>query len=90
MNDKHILIVDDDVGYGEQLERSLRRRQCSTDLVHDIASALAAATRRVPDAALLDLILFNLIDNAAKYAANSEPPVVTRMSFSSTGIPSEA
>lgn len=57
MNPRHILIVDDDVIYGEQLQRSLRRRNCSVDLAHDAASALTAAAARLPDAALLDLKL---------------------------------
>jgi two-component system response regulator RegA len=53
----HILIVDDDVNYGTQLQRSLLRRNFSVDLAHDAASALAAAAVSVPDAALLDLKL---------------------------------
>ncbi len=57
MSSTHILIVDDDVAYGEQLQRSLTRRNCTVDLAHDAASALAVATARVPDAALLDLKL---------------------------------
>ena len=55
MNARHILIVDDDINYGEQLQRSLLRRNCTVDLAHDAASALVVAATRLPDAALLDL-----------------------------------
>ena len=57
MNARHILIVDDDINYGAQLQRSLQRRNFSVDLAQDAASALALATARVPDAAMLDLKL---------------------------------
>ena len=57
MNPRHILIVDDDVNYGEQLQRSLLRRNCTVDLAHDAASALMLASARTPDGAVLDLRL---------------------------------
>lgn len=53
----HVLIVDDDPLYAEQLQRSLKRRGFSSSVAHDSASALAAARASVPDAALLDLKL---------------------------------
>ncbi len=57
MNPRHILIVDDDVNYGEQLQRSLLRRNCTVDLAHDATSALTLARARTPDGAVLDLRL---------------------------------
>ncbi len=54
---KHVLIVDDDVNYGEQLQRSLLRRGVTVDLAHDATSALALASAHLPDGALLDLKL---------------------------------
>ena len=57
MNLRHILIVDDDVNYGEQLQRSLLRRDCTVDLAPDAATALLLAGARTPDGAVLDLRL---------------------------------
>lgn len=57
MSLKHIVVVDDDVNYGAQLQRSLLRRGYTVDLAHDAASALALASAQLPDAALLDLKL---------------------------------
>lgn len=53
----HILVVDDDPIYAEQLQRSLQRRGYSCSLAHDVEGALHAAQARIPDAALLDLKL---------------------------------
>ena len=53
----HVLIVDDDLLYGEQLQRSLVRRGYSVVVASNGASALAAARAKLPDAALLDLKL---------------------------------
>ncbi len=57
MSLKRILVVDDDVNYGEQLQRSLTRRGYTVDLAHDADSALALASAHLPDGALLDLKL---------------------------------
>jgi two-component system, response regulator RegA len=54
---QHVLIVEDDLIYAEQLQRSLQRRGFDSTLAHDRASALSAAQARIPDAALLDLKL---------------------------------
>ncbi|MFO1496079.1 MAG: response regulator [Lysobacterales bacterium] len=53
----HILIVDDDAVYADQLARSLGRRGHATTVCADAESALAAAQAQPPDAALLDLRL---------------------------------
>jgi two-component system response regulator RegA len=57
MKPRHILIVDDDVNYALQLQRSLARRDFTVDLAHDTDNALRLAAAQRPDAALLDLKL---------------------------------
>jgi len=57
MSISHILLVDDDLNFGEQLQRSLKRRNYSVDLAQDASSALLLAQTHRPDAALLDLRL---------------------------------
>ena len=62
---------------GDLLERSRERleaRLATAGLTLEMDSACALRVR--VDTAAVEHILFNLIDNAAKYAANSDPPVV--------------
>jgi signal transduction histidine kinase len=62
---------------GEMLEQSRERleaRLATAGLTLEMDSSCALRVR--VDTAAVEHILFNLIDNAAKYAARSEPPVV--------------
>lgn len=53
------LLVDDDALYLRTLQRSLARRQITTEVATDVAGALALARQRPPDFVLLDLKLGN-------------------------------
>ncbi len=67
-----------EIAAGELLERSRERldaRLATAGLALDMDTACALRVR--VDTAAVDHILFNLIDNAAKYAVRSNPPVVT-------------
>ena len=71
-----------DITIGDLLERSRERldaRLATAGLTLDINSAdcTQRSLRVRVDTAAIDHILFNLIDNAAKYASNSTPPQVT-------------
>ena len=61
-------------GLLEQSRERLEARLAAAGLSLDMDSACALRVR--VDTAAVEHILFNLIDNAAKYAANSDPPVV--------------
>ena len=66
-----------EVAAGDLLEQSRERleaRLATAGLALELATACAGRVR--VDTAAVEHILFNLIDNAAKYAANSDPPVV--------------
>jgi signal transduction histidine kinase len=58
----------------EHSRERLAARLATAGLALDMDSACALRVR--VDTAAVEHILFNLIDNAAKYAANSDPPVV--------------
>jgi len=61
----------------EEMRRRFEERLATAGLSLEIDTTSEAAARRIKvDAAVIEHILFNLIDNAAKYAAGSEPPVV--------------
>ncbi len=67
-----------EVAAGDLLERSRERleaRLATAGLSLEMDSACALRVR--VDTAAVEHILFNLIDNAAKYAAHGDPPVVT-------------
>jgi signal transduction histidine kinase len=59
----------------EQCRERLEARLATAGLTLKIETSSTLRVRA--DTAAVEHILFNLIDNAAKYAANSEPPVVT-------------
>jgi len=66
-----------EMGMGELLEsvrERLRERLAPAGLELEMEVPLKGRVR--VDTAAVEHILFNLIDNAAKYAANSEPPLV--------------
>jgi two-component system, OmpR family, response regulator MprA len=52
-----VLVVDDDRGVRDALDRALRVAGFETDLAHDGLQALAAIGRRPPDAVVLDVLM---------------------------------
>jgi DNA-binding response OmpR family regulator len=53
----HILIVDDEVAFGEMLRQLLEGEGYRVDVVRDVAAAKAAVATAVPDLLLLDVML---------------------------------
>lgn len=62
-------------GLLEQSRERLEARLATAGLTLEMDNSCRSKVRA--DTAAVEHILFNLIDNAAKYAASSEPPVVT-------------
>lgn len=60
----------------EPMRERLEARLATASLTLELNIAPAAHARLRVDAAAVEHILFNLIDNAAKYAATATPPVV--------------
>lgn len=60
----------------EPMRERFESRLATAGLTLEMHTAAAASARIRVDAAAVEHILFNLIDNAAKYAATSQPPLV--------------
>lgn len=60
----------------EPMRERLEARLATAGLTLELQTATAAGARLRVDTAAVEHILFNLIDNAAKYAATGTPPVV--------------
>jgi PAS domain S-box-containing protein len=56
-SNRHVLVVDDDVDFADGLAAVLEMNGYGVSTAHDIAAAEAAAERRLPDMAVLDICI---------------------------------
>ncbi len=57
MNEKSLLIVEDDVALGQRLQQSMQKRGFSVTLAHNVEQSVAAAQNAPPQYALIDMRL---------------------------------
>ncbi len=84
----HILVVDDDPGICDSLERALRREDYAVSIARDGEEALRAVETQSPDAVILDVAMPNLAGLSGcrrSRAAGSRVPILVLTARHSLG-----